>query len=136
MSEQINSQEMITVPVSELTGPALDWAVAKCTGGIFDRLTPAGEAMLNDACLKAVVSPSTNRYMGAELIEKFKVALVPDGDKWLAVVADGLYPGGEINSDHDYSFGDSMLVAGCRAIVLAKFGETVQVPAHLVEVQK
>lgn len=135
----------VAVKVSTLTGAALDWSVAQAVGvqvALFaekETLDCFGTGM--PAQLEIVASyhvvtpisfdrtalykPSTDWSQGGPLVEKHieQTELLRDG-RWCA---DSL-------KNNDYSFGDTLLVAVCRAIVAAKLGETVEVPAVLMGV--
>ena len=116
----------IEVKTSELTGAALDWAVAEAEGlkpsknwtGIYYR-------------------PSTDWSVTGPLIDRYSIWLSNDDRGYIAsiplhsVIA-GAYTG-DINAC--LPGGGTALVAVCRAIVLSKIGTTVEVPEQLLEVK-
>ncbi|MGY3911040.1 phage protein NinX family protein [Aeromonas piscicola] len=132
---------MVEVKTAELVGPALDWAVANVeampvkhdpmgfgrteNGGFWvwgDSIS--GPMLKIGSASKLGYSPSTNWELGGPLRDKYDVGIepgVPDGLPYAYV------PGREI----DGSRGETALIALCRAIVAAKLGDVVQVPAEL-----
>ena len=100
---------------SELTGPALDWAVAKCEGlklKKFERKGPWYYAEA-DGVYRFIVghtySPSTNWAQGGPIIARERIG--PDAAL--------------------ETFGQAFLVAALRTYVSAKLGEEVNIPAEL-----
>jgi len=101
---------------SELTGAALDWAVAKCEP--------------DDWQDNQTYSPSTNWAQGGEIIEREWLDVTPwpnesDEDRrWQCVQYD----------THAYisAFGHTPLVAAMRCYVASKFGDEIDVPEELL----
>lgn len=100
---------------SELTGAALDWAVAKCEG--LDYWHPE-------------IGPSQPEYstdwaQGGPIIDKTGICLSSDhedaGEGWIAYVPNR---GGEC-------WGDTALVAAMRCYVARRLGDKVEVPEEL-----
>ena len=92
---------------SELTGAALDWMVAKCTGMTWD-VSLSGPY---------TYKPSTDWAQGGPIIEREGIALYLYGDsEWNAHV------GGR------ESVGPTPLIAAMRCYVASKFGDEVDVP--------
>ena len=94
------------VQVSELTGSALDWAVAKCESN--------GQAML------APYQPSTNWAQGGPIIERERLQITPgyphDVYKWVAIKYDHIF-----DKDRDaFQGGDTPLIAAMRCYVTSK----------------
>lgn len=144
---------LVDVAVKDLSGAALDWALAQVDpqcqglkwewqGGYF----MAGKAPeTGDICVficgSGVITttrlardleaprynPSSSWSQGGPLIEKSQVSLhcpQTTDDVWAAwVITDK----GEV-----VQAGDTALTAACRAIVTAKLGDIVKVPACLV----
>lgn len=106
---------------AELTGPALDYWVAKAEG-----MELWGDAW-DDAnrCTVCGVedwSPSTDWAQCGPLIEKYNlnISACVGGNEWTAF-SNGLYP---------IEYGDTLLVAICRVVVRSVFGDEVdEVPA-------
>ena len=124
---------MTEMNVSELSGAALDWAVASATGLAPEMrgATPVCES----TCFvgKFPVPPFSGSWsMGGPLLDSHckGFGCLQDGldNTWRA-----------FGYDHDYTTriatGPSILIAACRAIVTARLGETVSIPAELAEVQ-
>lgn len=137
---------MIEVKTAELIGPALDWAVAKAIGASRGKYefavggAPWGSWIFPDgAPFKAICgkfSPSTDWSQGGPLFEKYGIGVakffepidgpVMVGMEWAAIWIDD-----SVRMD-----GPTALVAACRVIVAAKLGDTVPVPAELLETKK
>ena len=149
----------IEVKTADLSGAALDWAVAKaiewkepifCIGRICyieedqylimekpDPDEPDDVTKPHHFNHYEQWSPSRIWSQVGPMIDKYRV--------WLSERSAGNeYPADEwcadVNSPknmacrYNYFVGRSPLIAACRAIVAAKLGDTVQVPAELVEV--
>lgn len=107
---------IVTIKTANLIGPALDWAVDQIVGG--------GHEPFFD-----MPSYSTDWSQGGPLIEKFKIGLLQPN----------VSPCGEWHSSvwhpdfTDYTHKTNPLIAACRAIVAAKLGDEVKVPAELVQ---
>ena len=114
---------------SELTGAALDWAVAKCEGielesgygvqetsGYYDRLLVDGRMSKGQSMLVRY-TPSTDWAQAGELIEKEMVSLEWTGEDWMAYIW----------HDREY-FGPTPLVAAMRCYVDHVIGDEVDIP--------
>ena len=103
---------------SELTGLALDWAVAKCEGavGANDRLP--------------WYHPSTNWAQAGPIIEREAIQLTPDEytGTWSAYMTNEGEP-------YDYT-GPTPLIAAMRCYVASKLGDEVAIPNELTGVNK
>lgn len=122
------------VKVSELSGPALDWAVARIEGVPVRREFSGDDGHGNSVvwlsyeCLE--YSPSKDWAQGGPLIEHYdpEERRLPERDRyaeiWLdrsggcAVVGRGV--------------GDTRLVAFCRALVDAQLGSEIEIPDELL----
>lgn len=124
---------------SELTGPTLDWAVAKCEGGqdfLFDGIVwgftlNGGTKVLagNPWAESMRYAPSTNWAQGGPIIER----------EWLDITP---WPN-ESREDmhwhcrqHDTAndcaqYGPTPLIAAMRCYVASKLGDTVEIPEEL-----
>jgi Protein of unknown function (DUF2591) len=104
---------------SELTGAALDWAVAKCEeplGGYKAWV----QADLDQGILHGQ-RYSTDWLWGGEIIERERLSVYDiGGDEWGA--EDGLTP---------RSTGATPLIAAMRCYVASKLGDEVQLPPEL-----
>ena len=101
---------------SELTGAALDWAVAKCDGYRLD-LVPEGE-----------YTPSTDWAQGGPIIESMGMGITrtnkTNEEPWAACVAQ--YPSADI-----YLHGATPLEAAMRCYVAYRLGDEVELPEEL-----
>ncbi len=99
---------------SELTGAALDWAVAKCEGKAF---AEEGEKF------KTAYSPSTDWSQGGPIIERerigFGFGVGIDSNRWEAGYAT------------PEETGHTPLIAAMRCYVASKLGDQVDVPEEL-----
>ena len=100
---------------SELTGAALDWAVAKCEGVKLNE----GNTLSNDC---DVYSPSTDWAQGGPIIERKEIELVPKGMHWDAYADEDFHV--------PYS-GPTPLIAAMRCYVASKLGDEVEIPEEL-----
>lgn len=145
---------MIEVKTAELIGPALDWAVAEAEGiQRFDMGNDwPGNSVVADAADRdrvvicnmigqLVVSrggwsngwnPSTDWAQGGPLIEKYAVKIEHFPSETIASKANARIA---MHSTAYWQSGPTPLVALCRAIVAAKLGDAVSVPAELVQQQ-
>ncbi|WP_395601166.1 phage protein NinX family protein (plasmid) [Pseudomonas sp. A1437] len=130
---------LVDVAVKDLSGAALDWAV-----GVIEGATPieGGRLEWTVGTQKASVTPGmkNNPYNlehrgfgycpsidwshGGPLLTKYRIGF-------------GLYPGAYFavigtNDDAGEGHGPDHLTSACRAIVAAKHGDIVKVPACLV----
>ena len=125
---------MIEVKTADLSGAALDWAVGIAAGGeqkprqFADNIdAPFWDAwVFPDGYACTAWKPSENWSQGGWLIYKYQITYLRDGEDYIAVISRMEQKGFGSGSNH--------LIAACRAIVDAKLGESVQVPAELVEV--
>jgi len=117
----------MTKRTSELTGAALDWAVAKCEGVSVEYIDDSvTQCLLVTPLGSGVFAPSTNWAQGGDIIEREKIRLdtswrEEDGH-WAARI-DGV--GG-------WWGGDTPLIAAMRCYVASKFGDEVDVPEELL----
>jgi hypothetical protein len=110
-----------TMKASELTGAALDWAVAKCEPDdtlavYFDEST--GEPLCHDDWPNnQEYKPSTDWAQGGPIIERegMGVFQLGDGRGWAC----------------GFESGPTPLIAAMRCYVASKLGDTVDVPEEL-----
>jgi hypothetical protein len=113
---------------SELTGAALNWAVAKCQPDdtlsvYFDEDT--GEPLCHDDWPdNQEFKPSSDWAQGGPIIEREGINIIQSGS-WFA----------EMDADHSggviYAEADTPLVAAMRCYVASKFGDEVELPLDL-----
>lgn len=94
---------------AELTGAALDWAVAKCEG-----LRTYIEVVEG-------FKPSTDWAQGGPIIEREQISLVCMGDCLEATYSPHTAP----------VYGETPLIAAMRCYVANKLGEDVDIPEEL-----
>ena len=109
---------------SELTGAALDWAVAKCEqypmGIWYDE---DGMPMIRDDEVPEW-APSTNWTQGGPIIERERISAGTNEDDWCADITSG-------ETGFIRGFGSTPLVAAMRCYVASKLGDEVEVPEGL-----
>lgn len=124
---------------SELTGPALDWAVAKCKSGFDLRLenthgkrTAWMFSFRDDEDINRVdrhylsdYEPSTDWAQGGPIIALESIYLIPNEN------ADGWFAHKVGCNQSDYN-GPTPLVAAMRAYVASVLGDEVEVPDELL----
>ena len=118
------------IKTSELSGKALDWAVAKCEGKDGDCEIHAGNIWYGRVTSGFIrYHPSTNRDQGYEIVERKKINI-----NYCRDLRDknGLYIHAEMNTHiyHGYWRGDheKPLIAAMRCYVSSELGEYVDVP--------
>ena len=127
---------------SELTGAALDWAVAKCEG--YTGLHKIDGRMAHEPQL-GMYPPrraygvmdlfelgfSTDWAQGGPIIERegIKVGVIDDSAPviWAAQLSD---PFGKLKSVHS-RIGPTPLIAAMRCYVASKLGEDIEIPEEL-----
>lgn len=118
------------IKTSELTGAALDWAVAKCEGGtdfVFDGITwgftlgGQQKVLAKGWAPSMSFCPSTNWAQGGPIIERELLLLRPYGLSWECSM-------GGIN----WLKGTTPLTAAVRAYAASKLGDAVDVPEELL----
>ena len=113
------------VKTNELTGAALDWAVAKCEGieltnGCYNRLLVDGRMSRGQEML-APYNPSTDWAQGGPIIEREKTAIKENGyGHWFAKVGAG-----------KWMHGPTPLIAAMRCYVASKLGDDIDIPEEL-----
>jgi hypothetical protein len=119
----------VKIKTSELTGPALDWAVAKCDQPKWSD----EDARLWVQDDKYQYNPSTDWSQGGPIIERELIQLSPQihgkysglwaGNKWHTNKRGVDVPG--------TVYGETPLVAAMRCYVASKLGDEVDVPEEL-----
>ena len=114
---------------SELTGSALNWAVAICVGMRYVQIRD-GICYANKTNNKYKASPfaaSTNWAQGGPLLNKYKISRTIDhSGLWVA------YAGYNLNDEQRHMQCDALeLVAGLRCFVASKLGYEIDIPVEL-----
>lgn len=112
---------------SELTGAALDWAVATCSYDAYDGL--AAKIIQHPAYAKYYpkISPSTDWRLGGPIIERERISIRPD-------VASEMFRAFVIRPPDGLSYryiGPTPLIAAMRCYVATKLGDEVEIPQEL-----
>ena len=119
------------IKTSQLTGVALDWAVAKCEGIVISDKPLAAQVSQYGAVLSrygSIYSPSTNWEQGGPIIEKEKISLDTFAkNTWQAFRTSGSNYGVAVN------YADSPLVAAMRCFCESEFGHEIEIPDELGE---
>lgn len=110
---------------SELTGTALDWAVAKCDG-LIDHLAYRPAQFVHTHRL-GYDNYSTDWSKGGQIIEREQISTCWEGTTWVATLLDKNC--GERWYGHQY--GPTPLVAAMRCYCCSKLGEFVDIPEGL-----
>ena len=111
------------IKTSELTGAALDWAVAKCDQEWSDE-----DALLWVQDDEYQYTPSTDWAQGGPIIERERLLLQAElgkegaNNSWYAVAYTDPYD----------AYGPTPLIAAMRCFVASKLGDEVDVPEELV----
>jgi|APGre2960657404_1045060.scaffolds.fasta_scaffold01666_20 hypothetical protein len=130
------------VKTNELSGNALNWAVAKCEN---IKLTfESGNLWFNGSLSGyEVYNPSSNWAQGGPIIEIENIEIRPTlteggyrtSNSQDAVSATILLPNGATALDIEkvvFDYGPTPLIAAMRCYVASKFGETVDIPEELL----
>ena len=117
------------IKTSELIGPALDWAVAKCEGvneEAFRLYYEPTEPADYDSNGYPEFHYSTYWSQGGPIIERERLNLSPTStDIWDCWPESGM-------SDDLWQRGPTPLVAAMRCFVASKLGDKVEVPEELL----
>ena len=123
---------------TELTGAALDWAVAKAQGthvevtGIYRYLGRVNQELVGFRCYAGErdefgavdFTPSTDWSQGGPIIEREKINLKFYDEEWIADPHD-------IDSICQRKHGPTPLIAAMRCYVASKLGDEVEIPNEL-----
>lgn len=141
------SDLIMKIKTAELTGAALDWAVAKCLANVHE------DAMLNGTIMHGwwisglftdpnywirndEFNPSTNWTQGGPIIESERITLdyyCNQGESRAALGYASYDNEGEYieGSDHEQT-GPTPLIAAMRCYVSSKLGDEIEVPDALL----
>jgi len=110
---------------SELTGAALDWAVARCLypewwDGMYEMDGTYRDLLMDDG---EYFNPSTDWAQGGPIIEREKISIdaMYDTVGWVASTQESI----------GYE-GDTPLVAAMRCYVASKLGDEIDLPEELI----
>jgi len=114
------------IKTSELTGTALDWAVAKCEGYEIVRMRGNEITFLDrtedGALSERHINYSTDWAQGGSIIERIGITIeyAADPEKWCACIM----------ADQEV-YGQTPLIAAMRCYVASKLGDEVEIPDEL-----
>jgi hypothetical protein len=120
---------------SELTGAALDWAVAKCESYPVS-MSKTGYLIFCDPLIQCgprgtQYSPSTNWAQGGPIIEREGISVAYDvelsqaegSEYWATIYA--------VDSGDGRIYGPTPLIAAMRCYVASKLGDDIEIPKEL-----
>ncbi len=115
---------------SELTGLALDWAVAKCEGlKLFDRLGVAYIMDPRQPQFNIAFEPSTDWAQGGPIIEREIHAF----DHMQSNRVTAIIKRKDMNNGgFTHGYGPTPLIAAMRCYVASKLGDEIDIPKELV----
>lgn len=134
------SAQMVEVLVFELKGKALAYAVALAEGytptdepqAMMDTIEGRARHVWIHPMLGTVVVVGTDDYRpqerwaeGGPLMDAYRVGFALYPESYFACTG--------LNDVYGSAYGETHLIAACRAIVAANLGDRVQVPAELVK---
>jgi hypothetical protein len=99
---------------SELTGAALDWAVAKCEGYFDMGMASVHDGVADVFYFGEAWKPSTDWSQGGPIVEREKIELFIRDEKWFAYSS--------LSTPEDF-YGETPLIAAMRCYVASKQGE-------------
>ena len=105
---------------SELTGAALDWAVAKCEGFSEKNYCPHDKHFRDEEDFW--YCPSSDWAQGGPIIERERINLWNEGYEWEA----------SLFGKH-IVWGNTPLIAAMRCYVASKLGDEVEIPEELIK---
>lgn len=124
------------IKTSELTGAALDWAVAKCEGVPYEYThTTGGDYNGNSVRLQRKYS--TNWSQGGPIIERKRITLdyynhIADGDDQVhARLCRAKLKPDRTASWYAPKRGPTVLIAAMRCYVASELGDEIEVPEEL-----
>lgn len=111
----------------ELSGAALDWAVAKCEGFIKVSVWPDMIGVCKKHSFEDQLrwTPSTDWAQGGPIIEREKLDVFCSGNVWDASTGD--------RHPNVIKTGPTPLIAAMRCYVASRLGEEVDIPDELKE---
>lgn len=125
---------MTLIKVSQLTGVALDYAVALCSGTVANLMSDGicfhfeldGKSkVLSSGWADSMMwCPSTKWSQGGPIIEREKITIDPfdDSPNWCATIPGYMYR----------VYGQTPLIAAMRCYVASKVWETIEIPDQLI----
>jgi hypothetical protein len=124
------------IRVSEATGPALDWMVAKALGATegykqYEVFLWGGRPCISEHGHDVGFNPTTYWAHGGPIIEQSRIQVAPRGvgtAVWEALLQDNIF---EPDGTECFQDGPTPLIAAMRCFVASRLGEEVDVPDEL-----
>jgi hypothetical protein len=113
---------MKSIKVSEMTGAALDWAVAQIEKPRLSQSFARKNAVV--LAHGGLYAPTIDWSQGGPIIERERLNIVPTSVGWEAYPDYGM-------SDELFETGPTPLIAAMRCYVASKLGDTIEVPEEL-----
>ena len=121
------------IKTSDLIGPALDWAVAKCEGrdyhshGCTYATDGSGKVWAAGTC-PSEDCHSTDWAQGGPIVERMLkdgllVHALPETSRWIA----------SVDKQSRFTHSPTLLIAAMRCYVASELGDEVEVPDELLE---
>jgi hypothetical protein len=119
---------MATIKTSELSGKALDYAVALCEGTGY--IGGASQEMREHRLKMGVRPPdySSNWVQGGPIAEREKICILDANGAWA-----GRKTYWDNSKDSLIFYGKTPLVAAMRCFVASKMGDSVEIPEEPIE---
>jgi len=113
------------IKTSELTGAALDWAVAKCEGlKITISLSEKYSAAVFSEKYEDFFDPSVSWFQGGPIVHRERMTLEGHNEGWQAIKFHDIRPWTKAT-------GPTPLIAAMRCLVASKLGDEVEIPEEL-----
>jgi len=122
------------IKTEDLTGPALDWAVARCEGLLAFGYETDGERLWITLSTgeTELYMPRMDWSQGGPIIEREEIGIrrnapCSDGRQWEAsgsITAKG--------AGYRWGYGPTPLIAAMRCYVASRLGEEVEIPDELI----
>jgi len=120
---------MKTIKTNELTGAALDWAVAKCESLFLGEDLFGLKPIIAAPVFLQKFKPSSDWSQGGPIIERERIStayepsmIYDDTCRWKAISA---------ISDNEHFYGPTLMIAAMRCYVASKLGDEIEIPEEL-----
>ena len=119
---------MSVVKVAELSGAALDWAVAKCESEVLGEDLFGLKPIIAAPIFVQNYKPSTDWAQGGPIIEREKISIMEEcNGTWMGSIGGCTDLDMPLYQEH----GPTPLIATMRCYVTSKLGEEIEVPEEL-----
>lgn len=122
----------MNMKTAELSGAALDWAVAKCEGFLDNPESWMYQAKTTDL-KRSTFHPSIHWAQGGPIIEREFISVSNEFSNFIKGYEWAAWTPAPIRDDAEtFGYGPTPLVAAMRCYVASKLGDTVDIPADLL----